>query len=398
MSQERVMLVSLRASPEETQVIRDELPPLEPEEIRLKVDKVGVSANNRFYAQAGDQPFLKFYSVYPLSLKEHDIFANVPAWGSGTVVESRNDSFKVGEQFWGFYHMTNYVQMKARRNDDGFKAYGGLRDKINQAYNNFSEIVESSPLHGEGEPSDFATAAFPGAMSGFLLTQLLLEKDFYGGDGLILTSASSKFSVATAFLVQDQRKDGRLRHVIGFTSAKNKDFVQETGLYDLVLSYEDNLPEDKGNNNCFIDVAGNIAIYKKNKDQLCKGLVIGQTQPGTKASASSLGASAVLKIVSGMLAPKSIAKFLDARLNPKLEMFFAPTVITMLRDKWGREKMTYIGNRDMCSFVDAVVKNGWIKVNRADESLEEVQTAFKRVFIGDEILPCETVVLSLSNL
>jgi len=53
MSQERVMLVSLRASPEETQVIRDELPPLEPEEIRLKVDKVGVSANNRFYAQAG---------------------------------------------------------------------------------------------------------------------------------------------------------------------------------------------------------------------------------------------------------------------------------------------------------------------------------------------------------
>ena len=44
-------------------------------------------------------PFLKFFSVYPLdssAMPEHAGLAVVPAWGTGTVVATRNDEFKVG--------------------------------------------------------------------------------------------------------------------------------------------------------------------------------------------------------------------------------------------------------------------------------------------------------------
>ena len=45
------MLASRRKTLQETVVLEDELPPLQPDEIRLRVDKVGLSSNNLFYAQ-----------------------------------------------------------------------------------------------------------------------------------------------------------------------------------------------------------------------------------------------------------------------------------------------------------------------------------------------------------
>ena len=58
----RVMIASRREDLKETVVLRDELAPVQAGEIRLRVDKVGLSANNLFYAQMGDAPFLKFFA------------------------------------------------------------------------------------------------------------------------------------------------------------------------------------------------------------------------------------------------------------------------------------------------------------------------------------------------
>jgi hypothetical protein len=46
--QARVFLAHLRTKPDDTTVIRDELPALGENEIRMNVDKVGLSANNRW--------------------------------------------------------------------------------------------------------------------------------------------------------------------------------------------------------------------------------------------------------------------------------------------------------------------------------------------------------------
>ena len=94
----RSMLATVREDLEKTELIQDELPPLGENEIRMRVDKVGLSANNLFYLQMGDAPFLKFFAVYPLG-EEHKHLANMPAWGIGTVIASNNEDFAVGERF-----------------------------------------------------------------------------------------------------------------------------------------------------------------------------------------------------------------------------------------------------------------------------------------------------------
>jgi uncharacterized protein DUF2855 len=393
---QRIMVATLRDNVQETEVLHDELPALEPDEIRLRVDKVGLSANNLFYAQMGEAPFLKFFAVYPLD-EEYKHLANVPAWGVATITESRNPDFSVGEQYRGFLHMANVVQMKARRTEDGFVAYGGKRDKLNQAYNGFIGVDQSgsSPIKGDGEKSDLAMTSAPGGLSGFILYELLKMHSFYGGNSVVLTSASSKLSLTTALLLRRDREEGALAKVIAYTAKSNVEFVRSTGLYDEILTYDEALPGGPELQHVLIDVAGDAAIYKRGKEQIIKAFAVGGTHSSADASIfTAFRPSGFLKMFIDMVAPQAIKSWASRNLNPRLEMFFAPTVINELLSSWGKEEMERKSDDALGRFVDAAVDGGWIKVDRS-ESVEDIQAAYKNIVLG-LVPPAEAVILSLS--
>jgi len=391
----RTMISTQRNALAETVVLHDELPPLEEDEIRLRVDKVGLSANNLFYAQMGEAPFLKFFSVFPLG-EEHKELAIVPAWGVATIIESANPEFSVGERYRGFLHMTNVVQMKARRTPEGFQAFGGKRDKINQAYNGFLSVEAggTSPIAGEGAKADLAMTSAPGGGSGFIMYELLKMHAFYGANSVVLTSASSKLSLVTALLLREQRDAGELQCVVGYTATGNADFVRSTGLYDLVISYEEELPEDSELRHVLVDVAGDAEIYKRGKNKFVKAFAVGGTHSDAEASVfTAFGPSGFLKMLIDMIAPASIKAWAARRLSPKLEMFFAPTVISELLESWGRAKMDMKSDAALTAFVDAAIDGNWMSVHRA-ETPEAVQAAYRRIVEG-EVPPSEAVILSL---
>lgn len=392
---QRVMLASVRKDLTQPFIIRDELPDLVEGEIRLRVDKVGLSANNLFYAQMGEAPFLKFFSVYPL-VRDYKHLANVPAWGVATIIESKNKDFAEGEQYRGFLHISNVVQMKAKRTEQGFDAYGGLRNKINPAYNSFIKVGENdnSPIRGEGPKSDLAMTAAPGASSGFMLYELIKGNEFYAADNVVLTSASSKLSLAIALLLKEQKDKGDIKEVVGYTSAGNSDFVKRTGLYDRVLTYDQKLHDELGDKNIFIDVAGDGAIYKSMKHRICKGLAVGGTHADAKSSTfTAFSPSGILKMIIDMTAPKSAKKWAAKNLSPKLEMFFAPNVINDLLERWGKEEMDRRANAALTAFVDAAIDEGWISVDRS-ESIDDVASAYQRIMVG-KVPPSQAVILSL---
>ena len=392
----RIMVATKRKRKKETVVLRDELPALQKGEVRIAVDKFGLSTNNVFYAQMGEAPLLKFFHVYPL--EKHKDLVNVPAWGLGTIIESENPEFNVGERYRGFFHMTNVVQMKAKRSSDGLVAIGGSRDKLNKAYNRFVRVSDgpTSPFTGGGSKPDLAMIAAPGALSGFVIYELLRMKNYYGGNSVVLTSASSKLSLATAVCLQEARANGTIKKVIGYTSAANAEFVQSTGLFDGVLTYDQSLSSNKELQFVMIDVAGDAAIFQRNKKHLKKALAVGGTHSNAKASTfAAFGPSGLAKMVSGMMAPKSIACWVDSKLNPKLEMFFAPSVMAVLMDKFGKEEFEKMGDAALNKFVIAAIDNGWISVVRGDEP-EAIQASYDRVFRG-KLPPSEAVILSLAN-
>lgn len=389
------MLATVRDDIEKTEILRDTLPSLQAQEVRMQVDKVGLSANNLFYLQMGEAPFLKFFSVYPLD-KEYKHLANMPAWGIATVIESENDDIAIGQRFTGFLQMTNIVQMKARRTAEGFTAFGGQRDKLNQAYNGFTEVSDKrgSPIAGSGEKADLAMIASPGALSGFILFELLAMNNLYGGNSIVLTSASSKLSLATALLLQKLRESGTIDRIVGYTSQHNLEFVTGTGLYDDVLTFDQSLPNTEGSRHVLIDVAGDASVYKENRGSIVKALAVGGTHGGAEASTfTSFGPSGFLKMFIDMVGPKPMKQWANRRLNPTLEMFFAPTVINMLLDRWGKDEMDRRSDAALKQFVDAAIDGNWITVTRAAD-LESIQSAYQRVISG-RIAPSEAVIISL---
>jgi len=391
----RVMVSTLRKNKAQTVVLHDELPALERDEIRMSVDKVGLSANNMFYAQMGEAPFLKFFAVYPVPHRQD--LANVPAWGTATIIASAHADFQVGEQYRGFLHITDVVQMKAKRTPEGFVAYGGNRDKLNKAYNGFIKVkdTKSSPFQGTGSKADLATVAAPGALSAFLLCELMRMNAFYGGNSIVLTSASSKLSLATAFLLKAERADGTIKRVVGYSSPSHVAFVRSTGSFDEVLTYDQDLPADESLKPVLIDVAGDARIYRRLQKRLAKGLAVGGTHSSAKSSTfAAFGPSGILKLVGSMLAPPAVGQWLDKRVHPRLEMFFAPTVLTQLAARWGRSVLDEKCDAALASFVDAALENHWITVVRA-ETLPAIQAEYQRI-VEATVPPSEAIILSLA--
>ena len=109
---------------------------------------------------------------------------------------------------------------------------------------------------------------------------------------------------------------------------------------------------------------------------------------------TSFGPSGFLKMLIDMIAPAQVKNWAARRLSPKLEMFFAPTVINELLAKWGREQMDNKSDGALTAFVDAAIDGGWISVKRA-ETPEEAQSAYRRIFEG-KVPPSEALILSLN--
>jgi hypothetical protein len=111
-----------------------------------------------------------------------------------------------------------------------------------------------------GRQGDYQALLPPLFMLSFLVDDFLGENEFYGAQGVMLSSASSKTAFGLAHLLHTQRRDIR---VIGLTSATNIDFVRSLGCYDEVVTYDDVTSLPSGSPVAFVDMAGNSELRAK---------------------------------------------------------------------------------------------------------------------------------------
>jgi hypothetical protein len=132
------------------------------------------------------------------------------------------------------------------------------------------------PADGLSDPGHQALNALfqPLYGTGFVLAHALAT-DVAAGHRLVLTSASAKTALATAF---NLGKAGA--RPIGLTSAGNRAFVEQTGFYDRVLTYDDIEALDGAAPSVLVDFAGNGALKARLHSHL-KGLtashIVGDT-------------------------------------------------------------------------------------------------------------------------
>jgi len=247
-------------------------------EIIAQIDFAALTANNVTYAVHGAAP-LFYWRFFPAS---DDAWGVVPLWGFGTVVESRNPAIAVGSRFYGYWPSASHLRLKpGPLKANGFSDMAEHRQGLAPVYNAYRRVAAATsgeePLFALFQPL-FGTA--------FVLDHVL--KDTAGDATIILTSASSKTALGTAFSLS--RRPGA--RVTGLTSAANRDFVASTGYYTTVLSYDEIGRLDPDSPSILVDFAGNGPLKAKLHRHL-KGLkashIVGNTHWDTSGESELPG-------------------------------------------------------------------------------------------------------------
>jgi len=241
-------------------------------QVLLKVDRFALTSNNISYAAAGDM--LNYWGFFP----GPDRWGRIPAMSFGDVIESRNPQIEVGSRYFGFFPMSRHLIIDADPTGSGMVDAVAHRAEHAPIYRTYS-LTGKDSLYDESREDEILLlrGLF---MTSFLVDDQLGDEDFYGAEASIVTSASSKTSIALGHLLA---KRGR-GPVIGLTSARNKAFVEKLGCYDEVVLYDelDRITElTPASGAVMVDMAGNgevvEGVHSRLVDQLKYSCTVGGT-------------------------------------------------------------------------------------------------------------------------
>jgi hypothetical protein len=256
---------------------------LAPGEVLLAVDRFALTANNISYVMAGDM--LGYWRFFPTD----EGWGRVPAMGYADVVASEHDEVAVGERLWGFYPMGSHLKVRAGKvSETGFSDISPHRKDLAPVYARFDRQPDGVDSHRE-DLNMLLRGLF---MTSWLVEDFIFDGDHYGADQYLITSASSKTSIALAFAV----KERGIAQSVGLTSPGNIVFVEGLGCYDQVIAYDDVATLDANRASVVVDMAGSqsvlASIHNHFTDQLKYSCLIGATHHEEAGDSSGLPGAA----------------------------------------------------------------------------------------------------------
>src|SRR3954470_10815136 len=225
----------------------------------LKLDRVGLTANNVTYAVLGAARL--YWQFSPAE----EGWGHVPLWGFADVVDSAVEGVEVGQRFFGYYPTASHLVVQAGQvTPTGFRDIAEHRSALPSPYNGY-QLVDSDPAY-EKDREDLQALYRPLFFTSFLLADFLSDNDFFGAGTAVLSSASSKTAYGTAFLLDGIRR-------VGLPSAGNVGLTESLGCYDEVVSYDDvrSLPTDIPT--LYADMAGSGELRSELHAPLADALV-----------------------------------------------------------------------------------------------------------------------------
>jgi NADPH:quinone reductase-like Zn-dependent oxidoreductase len=306
------------------------VPALDQGEVLLRVDRVGLTANNVTYAVLGES--FRYWDFFPAEPG----WGHVPLWGFAEVAESTVKGVEVGSRVYGYLPPASHLVVRPSRVDArGFRDGSSHRSELPSPYNVYA-LSTSDPAY-DADREDLMVVYRPLFYTSFMLADQLQDNDFFGARSLVLSSASSKTAYAAAFLLQ-----GTGAEVVGLTSASNVAFTESLGCYDRVLSYDAVHDLDPGTETAYLDLAGNSAtrarIRAHLRDNLVHESVVGVTHQDEEGA--------------------------EALSGPRTTVFFAPDQMRKRKDDWGREGLDKAFAEAWHRFIPAV--EGWVDVVTGD--------------------------------
>ena len=316
-------------------------------EVVIRVERFAVTANNITYGVAGDM--IGYWNFFPAP----ESWGRIPVWGIGTVTHSEHPEVVAGERYYGYFPMSQTLLVKPEKVSlRGFTDASSHRTSLPVVYNQYSCVSQDN-----GFPSgldNHAMLYMPLFTTSFVLDDYFAEHQFFGAGTIVLASASSKTAFGLAFQMQ-ARKEVR---VVGLTSAANKEFVEMTGLYDQVLTY-DEVERLALTPTAYVDMSGNREVLSRVhhhlKEQLVNSCGVGITHWTTRDTQE-------VGVLPGA----------------KPEMFFAPSQIVKRTEALGPgayQQQIQVATQRFMAQVDR-----WVQIN--EQGFSHVKAVYDIVLNG----------------
>jgi hypothetical protein len=320
-----------------TDLSDETIPDVADGEALLRVDRVGVTANNVTYALLGEG--MHYWDFFPTKPG----WGLVPLWGFGEVVASAADGVEVGARVYGYYPSASHLLVRPGGVDSTrFRDISEHRASLPSPYNAYTFTTGDAAYEADRE--DLLILYRPLFYTSYMLADQLEDNAYFGASVVALSSASSKTAYGAAFLLQGQGPE-----VVGLTSAGNVEFTESLGCYDRVVAYDKISELHAGTPTAYLDVAGNAELRNNLRahlgDQLVHDAVVGVTH-------QEQGGGALR--------------------DPRTSFFFAPDQMRKRTGDWGREVLDQKFAEAWHRF--APVVEGWVDVvvHEGPEALRDV--------------------------
>jgi hypothetical protein len=356
-----------RARCGETRLVESELEPLGPGQVRLRIDRFAVTANNITYAVLGDM--LGYWDFFPTGDPQ---WGRVPAMGWADVVESTHADVATGGRYYGWFPMARFVDLTVSATGEGLRDDGAHRQAHAPVYRNYVETTHDPMYPSDASGQDLGDAEDRHALlrglfiTSFLADTFFADSDYYGADAAIVLSASAKTAIGFA-----QRASERgITRVIGLTSSRNADFVSSLDWYTDVVTYDDitALPEVDA---VSVDISGDgltlAAVHERLGDHLKYSMIIGKSHHDSP--------------------------FAQVEVGPTPELFFAPTEVSRRIEEWGADEYQRRGAEALTDFVAG--SHRWLAAERSSGPAAAAST-WSHVFDG-QVPPSVGRIVSLHD-
>lgn len=304
---------------------------LRPGQVLFRVDRFAFTANNISYVMMGDM--LKYWHFFPAAAGQ----GRIPTMGFGDVIASTHDGVGVGTRCFGFYPMSKHLLIEpASASPTSIIDGVPHRAELAVAYNQYQPSTGDAGYSAEYEDELLLLRGL--FLTSFLAEDYLSDADLFGAESLVISSASSKTSIALAFVAAQR---GRVR-TVGLTSERNRDFVAGLGIYDRVVTYDAITDLDGKVPSIYVDMAGNPQITHDVHAHFGANLKFSQAIGGTHWDAERDAA---------------------AIPGPKPEFFFAPSQIAKRAGDWGPEEFQRRLGAALMTFLKS--SRDWLQVRRS---------------------------------
>ena len=342
-------LLVRREDPRQARIADSPVPDPASGQAVLRVDSVGLTANNVTYALLGEA--MSYWRFFPAEQG----WGRVPMWGFAEVERSEAEGVDPGTRVYGFLPPSSHLLVTpAGSGEGGFVDGSPHRAELPSAYHRYL-ATGPDPFHRE-DTEDIQMLLRPLFFTSFLIDDQLADEGLLDRGPVLISSASSKTAIAAAYMLS--RREGS--ELIGLTSPANAEFVRSLDLYDYVVPYGE-IGSLEQREATFVDVAGDVevrgALHSRLGDRLAHSMAVGMThwQEGV-----------------GIDGPADLP-------GPPPTFFFAPTRVRKRAEDWGRhglEERVATAWAPFCEWTQ-----GWLQVLRGS-GFEDLRDGFLELLDG----------------